>query len=130
MNTKRLLSAPPAAAIAVLTLTTGWLLFAKVEPAKVEPAKGEAGSPSRALQELWRKEKRIVDLHMHIEGTPERFDRAVKIMDRAGVGIGVNLSGGLVTHKDGEKSEFEKIKGLADTRYPGRFVHYMNLDYS
>ncbi len=120
MNTKRLLFSPPAAAGVVLTLTAGWLLFAKVEP----------GPPSRALQELWRKEKRIVDLHMHIDGSPERFDRAIKIMDRAGVGIGVNLSGGVVTHKDGEQSEFEKVKGLADTKYPGRFVTYMNLDYS
>ncbi len=51
-------------------------------------------------------------------------------MDRAGVGIGVNLSGGVVTHKDGEQSEFEKVKALADTKYPGRFVTYMNLDYS
>jgi predicted TIM-barrel fold metal-dependent hydrolase len=79
--------------------------------------------------EQWRKEKRTIDLHMHIDGTPERFDRAVRIMDRSGVGIGVNLSGGVVTHKDGEKSPFEKIKALADSRYPGRFIHYMNLDY-
>ena len=119
MHTKHPLFSPPAAAGAVLTLIAGWLLLAKVEP----------GSPSRAIQESWRKERRIVDLHMHIDGSPERFDRAIKIMDRAGVGIGVNLSGGVVTHKDGEKSEFEKVKALADSKYPGRFVQYMNLDY-
>jgi predicted TIM-barrel fold metal-dependent hydrolase len=35
-----------------------------------------------------------------------------------------------VTHKEGEPSEFERNKQLADTLFPGRFVHYMNLDYS
>jgi predicted TIM-barrel fold metal-dependent hydrolase len=102
-----------------LLVTAGCLLWA----ARVETA------GSRAAMEQWRKEKRTIDLHMHIDGTPERFDRAVRIMDRSGVGIGVNLSGGVVTHPDGEKSPFEKIKALADSRYPGRFIHYMNLDY-
>jgi len=82
------------------------------------------------MGEFWRKERRIVDLHMHIDGTPERFERAVRIMDRSGIGIGVNLSGGTVTHKEGEASPFERVKALADARHPGRFVHYMNLDYA
>ncbi len=103
----------------MLTLATGWFLWAKVETPH-----------SRALNEMWRKEHRVIDLHMHIDGTPERFDRAVRIMDRAGIGIGVNLSGGIVTHKEGEQSEFARVKGLADSKYPGRFVSYMNLDYS
>ena len=80
--------------------------------------------------DVWRREHRIVDLHMHVEGAAERFARAVKIMDAAGVGVGVNLSGGTVTHGLGEKSEFERVKEMADRLHPGRFVHYMNLDYA
>jgi hypothetical protein len=80
--------------------------------------------------QTWRAEHRTIDLHMHIDPTEEHFARAVKIMDAAGIGIGVNLSGGTVTHAPGEKSEFEKAKEMADRLYPGRFVHYMNLDYA
>ena len=78
----------------------------------------------------WRREHRIIDMHMHIDGSEERFARAIRIMDGAGIGIGVNLSGGTVTHADGEKSEFERIKDIGDRLHPGRFVHYMNLDYA
>lgn len=78
----------------------------------------------------WRREHRIIDLHLHIDGTAERFARAVKIMDAAGIGIGVNLSGGTVTHAPGEPSEFARVKEMADRLHPGRFVHYMNLDYA
>jgi predicted TIM-barrel fold metal-dependent hydrolase len=54
----------------------------------------------------------------------------VKIMDAAGVGIGVNLSGGTTTHGTNEApSEFERNKALAERLHPGRFLHYMNLDY-
>ncbi len=78
----------------------------------------------------WRAEHRIIDLHMHIEAKEERYLRAVKIMDAAGVGIGVNLSGGTVTRPaDGGPSEFEKNKALADRLAPGRFLLYFNLDY-
>ena len=80
--------------------------------------------------ETWRSEHRIIDLHMHIDGTEERLARAVRIMDAAGLGIGVNLSGGTVTHAPGEMSEFERVKAMADRLHPGRFVHYMNLDYA
>ncbi len=80
--------------------------------------------------DTWRWEHRIIDLHMHIDPTPEHFARAVKIMDAAGIGIGVNLSGGTVTHAPGEKSEFETAKEMADRLHPGRFVLYMNLDYA
>src|SRR5688572_21018349 len=77
--------------------------------------------------DTWRKERRIIDLHMHLGGSAGQMARAVGIMDRAGLGIGVNLSGGTVTRKDGQLSAFEKAKALADARHPGRFVHYMNL---
>lgn len=92
---------------------------------------GKAAAEERVagLPELWHKERRVIDLHMHIEAVPERLDRAVRIMDRAGIGIGVNLSGGTVTHPDGETSEFFRTKAMADGKYPGRFIQYMNLDY-
>ncbi len=69
-------------------------------------------------------------MHLHVGGSPAQFATTVRIMDRAGIGIGVNLSGGTVTHPPGEKSEFERVKETADRLYPGRFVHYMNLDYA
>ena len=82
-----------------------------------------------SLPDTWRAQKRLIDLHQHINSTEEHLTRAVRIMDRAGVGIGVNLSGGYVTHKEGESSVFETTKTLADKLFPGRFVQYMNLDY-
>ncbi len=52
-------------------------------------------------------------------------------MDAAGIGVAVNLSGGTVTRrKEGGRSELERNKTVTDALYPGRFVHYMNLDYS
>jgi predicted TIM-barrel fold metal-dependent hydrolase len=78
----------------------------------------------------WRREHRIIDLHMHIDAKEERYARAVRIMDAAGIGIGVNLSGGTVTQGEGRKSQFEASKEMADRLYPGRFVQYMNLDYA
>ena len=47
--------------------------------------------------EAWRRERRIIDLHMHIDAKEDRYARAVRIMDAAGIGVGVNLSGGTVT---------------------------------
>jgi len=79
--------------------------------------------------ELWRKERRIIDLHQHIELNPERFDRALRILNPSGVGIGVMLGAGTVTHQEGEQSEFERARVLAEAKAPGRFVQYMLLDY-
>jgi predicted TIM-barrel fold metal-dependent hydrolase len=87
-------------------------------------------SPAEDAPAAWRRERRIIDLHMHVDAGAGGFARAVGIMDRVGIGVGVNLSGGTVTHKPGEKSAFEKNKAIADTRHPGRFVHSMNLDYA
>src|SRR5262245_28325515 len=47
--------------------------------------------------ERWRLEHRTIDLHQHINATTQHLGRAVKIMDAAGIGLGVNLSGGTVT---------------------------------
>ena len=82
------------------------------------------------LASSWRSGRRIIDLHQHINYTPEHLARAVRIMDRAGIGLEVNLSGGTTTHEPGKPSEFERNKALADKLFPGRFIHYMNLDYS
>lgn len=78
----------------------------------------------------WREHQRIIDLHQHINSRPEHLTRAIQIMDRAGIGIGVNLSGSTVTSKDGQPSEFERNRKLAEEMFPGRFAHYMNLDYA
>src|SRR5437773_5269068 len=84
----------------------------------------------RRLTDQWRAHRRIIDLHQHIDYTPEHLARAVRIMDRAGIGLEVNLSGGTTTRQEGKQADFERNKGLADQLFPGRFVHYMNLDYA
>ena len=78
----------------------------------------------------WRAEHRTIDLHQHIEFKEERLARAVRIMDASGVGIAVNLSGGTTTRKGDAPSDFERNKALADKLHPGRFLHYMNLDFA
>ncbi len=92
-------------------------------------------SPSSPLAEayspeVWRKELRIIDLHQHLGGTPAQFDRAVRIMDAAGIGIGTNLGAGTVSRKDGAISAFEAQKSLGESRHPGRFMAHMILDYA
>ncbi|HCF94089.1 MAG TPA: hypothetical protein DEW46_03430 [Verrucomicrobia bacterium] len=79
--------------------------------------------------EAWREQARTIDLHMHINYSEAHLARAVRIMDQVGVGIGVNLSGGFVTRPEEGPSEFETNKALADRLHPGRFVHYMSLDF-
>ncbi len=107
-----------------------WLLMAATVGAVLQGKVAEAGTKDEEPSE-WRAEHRIIDLHQHLDCTTQHLARAVGILDAAGVGVGVNLSGGTVTPgKDGAPSEFEQNKRLADSLYPGRFVHYMNLDYS
>lgn len=85
-------------------------------------------SPSTTAQ-AWRAEHRLIDLHQHIEAKPERIERAVRILDRVGVGVAANLSGGTVTKRGPEPSEFERTRELSERLAPGRFVLYFNLDY-
>ena len=80
--------------------------------------------------ESWRAQHRIIDLHQHINSTTQHITRAVRIMDRVGVGVAVNLSGGTVTRGTNAMSEFERNKRRADGLFPGRFVQYMNLNYA
>jgi predicted TIM-barrel fold metal-dependent hydrolase len=89
-----------------------------------------AENPGIKSADSWRAQHLIVDLHQHIDCTTQSLARAVKIMDAAGVGLGVNLTAGTVTPAKGGPSEFEQNKTLADTLHPGRFLHYVNLDYS
>lgn len=91
----------------------------------VEPRLGSEQRP-----EDWRAERRLVDLHQHIGHGTQYLARAVRIIDQAGIGLGVNLSGGTVTHLEGAESDFQRNKRLADTHAPGRFLFYMNLDYA
>ncbi|MCI0746878.1 MAG: amidohydrolase family protein [Verrucomicrobia subdivision 3 bacterium] len=82
------------------------------------------------LPEQWRRERRLIDLHQHVSCTTQHLARAIKIMDAVGLGISVNLSGGMTTPgTNNAPSEFERNRALADSLYPGRFLHYMNLDY-
>lgn len=85
----------------------------------------DANSP-----EVWRKERRIIDLHQHINFTPDHLACAVRIMDGAGIGIGVNLSGGHTTTNAQGEIPFQKNKEISDRLFPGRFLLHMNLDYA
>jgi predicted TIM-barrel fold metal-dependent hydrolase len=78
----------------------------------------------------WRSSHRLIDLHTHVQPDAEHMAHAVRIMDAVGIGVAVDLSGGTVTHEKGQASELELTKRLADDKFPGRFLEYMNLDYS
>ncbi len=86
-------------------------------------------SATKQTAGIWRAEHRLIDVHQHVGSREDWLRRDIKIMDAAGIGIVVNLSGGYTTHKGADPSEFEKTKTLADRLFPGRFVHYMSLDY-
>jgi hypothetical protein len=108
------------------TLRLVFLLLVVTSP--LSAAEDVAATRARASQ--WRADHRTVDLHMHIEAKEERYRRALKIMDAAGIGIGVNLSGGTVTKgAGGEPSRFEINKDLVEQIAPGRFLLYFNLDF-
>lgn len=90
-----------------------------------------ASQEDREFAEGWRASHRTIDLHQHITCTSQHLARAARIMDAVGIGIGVNLSGGTtIAGKEGVPSEFARNKQLAEALFPGRFLHYMNLDYS
>ncbi len=84
----------------------------------------------RAQADAWRAAHRLIDLHTHVDPTPEHMAQAVRVMDAIGVGLAVDLSGGTVTRDHGEASAFERTKKFADQRFPGRFLEYMNLDFT
>jgi predicted TIM-barrel fold metal-dependent hydrolase len=84
----------------------------------------------RAQADAWRTNHQFIDLHTHIEPTPEHIAQAVRVFDAVGIGVAVNLSGGTVTHVKGRPSDFEHTKAAADAQAPRRFLEYMNLDYA
>ncbi len=85
----------------------------------------------RAQADAWRAAHRLIDLHAHIDApSPEHISQAVRVFDASGIGVAVDLSGGTTTHAKGHPSDFEQIKKLLDAQAPGRFLAYMNLDYS
>ena len=100
------------------------------------PSAASAAAPTpapadvRAKGDAWRTAKRLIDMHVHVDPTLEHLTEAVKIFDAAGIGVAVDLSGGTVTHARGLISEFERTKRIVDERFPGRFLLYMNLDYT
>lgn len=94
-------------------------------------APADAGAPDpRKIADEWRARRKLIDLHTHVDSTPEHVARAVRIADAVGVGVMINLSGGTVTQKGNELSSLAQNKKLADERAPGRFLLYMNLDYA
>ena len=89
-----------------------------------------AQAPVAAQANDWRAELRIVDMHQHLDYTPELLNRAIRVMDASGIGLGIDLTPGTVTSgPGGGPSEFERHKKMEDTLFPGRWVQYMNLDY-
>jgi predicted TIM-barrel fold metal-dependent hydrolase len=89
-----------------------------------------AEAPAKSIADGWRSHHSLVDLHTHVEATPEHLAQAIRVFDAVGVGVAVNLSGGTVTHEGDRPSAFEHNKSQADSVAPGRFVEYMNLDYA
>jgi predicted TIM-barrel fold metal-dependent hydrolase len=93
--------------------------------------RSDAQSPLRTETDRWRAEHRLIDLHQHIDFSTQHLARAVKILDRVGLGLAVNLGTGTVTRGPGDApSEFQRNKALADSLHPGRLLHYMILDYA
>jgi len=95
---------------------------ATLEPPEIQAVHREADG--------WRREHRIIDMHEHIVPVEEVLRRTIKIHDQAGIGLAINLSGGTVTPTQDGPSIFEYTKGVTDHLYPGRFLQYMNLDYT
>ena len=71
--------------------------------------RGSSEKDVRAQTEQWRAGHRIIDLHQHLNGTTQHLTRAVRIMDRVGIGVAVNLSGGTVTRGANATSPFERV---------------------
>jgi predicted TIM-barrel fold metal-dependent hydrolase len=100
------------------------------------PQAASAAPPAETLDEVrakadgWRAAHKIIDLHTHVDPTAAHLAQAVEVMDASGIGVAINLSGGTVTHPPGLPSDFETTKRAADEKAPGRFLEYMNLDYT
>jgi predicted TIM-barrel fold metal-dependent hydrolase len=141
----------PARAFAPLALVLGPLLALAAacaahtsaprgpEAGAASSAPGASAGPSgpqaaidatRAQANAWRATHKLVDMHMHVDPTPEHMGEAVRVMDAVGIGVAINLSGGTVTREHGAPSAFEQTKRFTDEHFAGRFLEYMNLDYA
>jgi hypothetical protein len=126
-------AAPPASAPAPGTAAGSATAAAAASASASAAPSASVAAPAldvRAQGDAWRAAKRLIDMHVHVEPLPERFAQAVKILDASGIGVAIDLSGGTVTHAAGQPSAFEQTKKLVDERFPGRFLLYMNLDYT
>ena len=94
------------------------------------PASDASMAEAKREADAWRAAHKLIDLHTHIDPTPEHMGEAVRVFDAVGIGVAVNLSGGTTTHAGSGPSEFEQVKRFADQHFPGRFLEYMNLDYA
>jgi predicted TIM-barrel fold metal-dependent hydrolase len=112
-----------------IRVVDGLLLAAFLSMSGVACAGDDVDAARRQADE-WRGQRRIVDLHQHLDYTPEFLARAIRVMDASGIGLGIDLTPGTITPgPQGQPSEFESHKKMEDTLYPGRWVQYMNLDY-
>src|SRR5678816_1421265 len=95
-------------------LKVAWAVLACVgwcSTAAVPAAAQDDAESVRKQADAWRAEHRLIDMHEHVNGTPQHIDRAVRIMDAAGIGVAVNLGVGTVTPGEGgAPSEFERVK--------------------
>jgi len=121
---------PPPAPQGALPPAPPSATAASAAPPPTAPPPAEDPAAVIAQADAWRAAHKLIDLHTHIEATPEHVAQAIRVFDAVGIGVAVNLSGGTVTHLPGQPSELEQFKQLADKQAPGRFLEYMNLDYA
>src|SRR2546423_5344682 len=118
----------PAALVLAFSIALPVIAVEKPFDKSADESTDQASVVQQANQ--WRAEHRLIDMHQHVDFSTEHVVRDIRIMDAVGIGTVVNLGTGVTTPgKDGAPSEFQRNKELADRLYPGRFVHYMILDY-
>ena len=105
-------------------------LFAVAGAASIACAEETNPAADALSPDVWRQgTSNYRSAHAHRGQAGAIRSRAVGIMDAAGVGVGIELGSGTVTPIDGNVSQFEQVKRIADSYYPGRFLCYMLLDY-
>src|SRR2546430_899646 len=113
---------PPSRVLFLLVLIT----FVSLQTAVGAGVEQDWKAAQRQAQ-VWRSQHRTIDMHQHLDYSPELLTRAIRVSDAAGVGLGVDLTPGTVTHgPNGEPSEFEQHKQMKDRLFPGRWLQYMN----
>ena len=91
----------------------------------------DAVDVARAQAHAWRASHRLIDLHQHINLTTQHLARAVKIMDRSRRSASPSISARARSPADGRRAlRLRTRQSLDGPLYPGRFLHYMILDYA